>query len=191
MGDENENFSSYLNTINKQIKDIEHLVTEFSNFARMPKPVLKKIDLNKIISRALELHKLSVKKIDFDFSKFKSAAFIEGDDEQLNRVFINIIKNSIESIHEKLSKNVDFKGKINIDIIGDSDYIYVTITDNGVGFGKIDKRKMLTPYFTTKKNGTGLGLAVVTKIINDHNSVIIFNSIENGAKVEITFPKLS
>ena len=64
VGDENENFSSYLNTINKQIKDIEHLVTEFSNFARMPKPVLKKIDLNKIISRALELHKLSVKKID-------------------------------------------------------------------------------------------------------------------------------
>ena len=60
-----------------------------------------------------------------------------------------------------------------------------------MGFGKIDKRKMLTPYFTTKKNGTGLGLAVVTKIINDHNSVIIFNSIENGAKVEITFPKIS
>ena len=191
VGDENENFSNYLNTINKQIKDIEHLVNEFSNFARMPKPVLKKVELNQIISRALDLHKLSVKKIDFNFSKFKSATFIDGDDEQLNRVFINIIKNSIESIYEKISKNVDFKGKINIDIIDDSDYIYVTITDNGVGFGNIDKRKMLTPYFTTKKNGTGLGLAVVTKIINDHNSVIVFNSIENGAKVEITFPKKS
>ena len=48
---------------------------------------------------------------------------------------------------------------------------------------------MRTPYFTTKKNGTGLGLAVVTKILSDHNSLIAFNSITNGAKVEITIPK--
>ena len=48
---------------------------------------------------------------------------------------------------------------------------------------------MLTPYFTTKKNGTGLGLAIVAKIISDHNSTILFNSIENGAKVEIAVPK--
>ena len=50
---------------------------------------------------------------------------------------------------------------------------------------------MLTPYFTTKKDGTGLGLAVVSKIISDHNSVILFNSIKDGAKVEITIPKIS
>ena len=48
---------------------------------------------------------------------------------------------------------------------------------------------MLTPYFTTKKNGTGLGLAIVTKVISDHNSLIEFNSITNGAKVEITIPR--
>ena len=100
-----------------------------------------------------------------------------------------MLKNSIESIQEKRNKNVDFKGKINIDIKDDSDYIYVAIVDNGVGFAHVDKAKMLTPYFTTKKNGTGLGLAIVTKIINDHNSIILFNSIENGAKVEITIPK--
>ena len=48
---------------------------------------------------------------------------------------------------------------------------------------------MLTPYFTTKKSGTGLGLAIVSKIISDHNSLIAFNTIANGAKVEITIPK--
>ena len=48
---------------------------------------------------------------------------------------------------------------------------------------------MLTPYFTTKKKGTGLGLAIVTKVISDHNGSIIFNSIKNGAKVEIILPK--
>ena len=58
-----------------------------------------------------------------------------------------------------------------------------------MGFEKVDKSKMLTPYFTTKKKGTGLGLAIVTKIINDHNATILFNSIKQGAKVEIAIPK--
>ena len=58
-----------------------------------------------------------------------------------------------------------------------------------MGFDQVDKVKMLTPYFTTKKNGTGLGLAVVSKIISDHNSLILFNSVANGAKIEITTPK--
>ena len=58
-----------------------------------------------------------------------------------------------------------------------------------MGFDQVDKKKMLTPYFTTKKKGTGLGLAVVGKIISDHNSLILFNSIANGAQIKITVPK--
>ena len=100
-----------------------------------------------------------------------------------------MIKNSIESINEKKIKNVVFKGKINVDIKVDSDYIIVTIVDNGVGFDQVDKTKMLTPYYTTKKNGTGLGLAIVTKVINDHSSTILFKSVKDGAKIEITLPK--
>jgi len=187
--DENNNFSTYLNTITKQIKDIEHLVNEFSDFARMPKPIMKKIDLNKVILRSLNLLKLSEENIIFEVNENKKNLKIKGDEEQLNRVFINLIKNSIESIHEKKTKNVVFKGKIKVDIKGDSDYIYVEIKDNGIGFDEVNKAKMLTPYYTTKKKGTGLGLAIVTKIINDHNSTILFNSIKDGAQVEITIPK--
>ena len=187
--DGDKDFSNYLNTITKQIKDIEHLLNEFSDFARMPKPILKKVDLNKIISRSVNLHEMSNTDKTFRLSKGKLSSDVSGDEEQLNRVFINLVKNSIESINEKKSKNVDFKGKINIDIRDDSDYIYVTIVDNGVGFNHVNKTKMLTPYFTTKKSGTGLGLAVVTKVISDHNSLIAFNSITNGAKVEITIPR--
>ena len=183
------NFSNYLDTITKQIKDIEHLVNEFSDFARMPKPIMKKINLNKVIARSLNLLKLSEKNIIFDLKNYKSEVFMKGDEEQINRVFINLIKNSIESINEKKIKNADFKGKINVDIKVDSDYIYVTIIDNGMGFKKVDKAKMITPYYTTKKKGTGLGLAIVTKVINDHNATILFNSIEDVAKVEITLPK--
>ena len=187
--DSDNHFSNYLNVITKQIKDIEHLVNEFSDFARMPKPILKKIDLNSLISRSLKLHELSETKIKFVLSEKKTPYNIKGDEEQLNRVFINLIKNSIESINEKKKKAVDFKGKIKVDINEDSDYIYVTVIDNGMGFDQVNKTKMLTPYFTTKKKGTGLGLAIVTKIINDHNSTILFNSIKDGAKVEIIFPR--
>ena len=198
------NFDQAMLEINKKLPDvaiidvkldkgdndgIELLLNEFSDFARMPKPVLKKINLNKLISRSINLHKLSEAEIKFNLSKKNSSIEIDGDEDQLNRVFINLIKNSIESINEKKIKNADFKGKINVDIKDDSDYIYVTVEDNGLGFENTNKEKMVTPYFTTKKNGTGLGLAVVSKIISDHDSVILFNSIEDGAKVEITIPR--
>ena len=189
MNIKDTNFSNYLDTITKQIKDIEHLVNEFSDFARMPKPIFKKIDLNKLIDRSINLHVLSEKDIKFITSKEKKSHFFKGDEEQLNRVFINLIKNSIESINEKKTKNDDFTGKINVEIKEDSDYIYITVIDNGVGFDEANKSKMLTPYYTTKAKGTGLGLAVVTKIINDHNSTILFNSIKDGAKVEILLTK--
>ena len=187
--DGDKDFSNYLNTITKQIKDIEYLLNEFSDFARMPKPILKKVDLNKIISRSVNLHEMSNTDKTFRLSKGKLSSDVSGDEEQLNRVFINLIKNSIESIDEKKSKKADFKGEISIDIKADSDYIYVTIIDNGVGFEQVDKTKMLTPYYTTKKKGTGLGLAIVTKVISDHNGTILFNSIKNGAKVDILLPK--
>ena len=189
VNDSENKFSSYLDTITKQIKDIEHLVNEFSDFARMPKPKLKKINLSKVVSRSLSLLQLSEKDITFTFVGKDSNSYIKGDEEQINRVFMNLIKNSIESINEKKRENAVFKGKINVDIKQDSDYIYVEIEDNGVGFDEDNKKKMLTPYYTTKAKGTGLGLAIVTKIISDHNSAILFNSIKNGAKVEISIPR--
>ena len=175
--EDKEKYIYNLNIILNQIKQIENLVNEFSDFARMPKPVFKKVNLNSLIERSINLHKLSDADIKFQFSKLNSSITISGDEEQLNRVFINLIKNSIESINEKKIKNADFKGKINVDIRGDSDYIYLTIIDNGLGFDQVSKTKMLTPYYTTKKKGTGLGLAIVTKIISDHNGTILFNSI--------------
>ena len=188
VGPEGEKFNSYLNTINKQIKDIENLVNEFSDFARMPKPVLKKIDISNIVFESLKFYELPESKIKFNFSKTKSNFQLKADEKQFNRVFVNLIKNSVESVKEKGSKNVDFKGKINIDIRDDRDYIYVTITDNGVGFSDVDKSKMLTPYFTTKEKGTGLGLAIVSKIINDHNGEILLKSITDGAEVKVKLP---
>ena len=101
-----------------------------------------------------------------------------------------MIKNSIESIHQNVEKGADFNKKISIELNDFDDHITLVIIDNGIGFGVLENniKDILNPYFTTKKNGTGLGLPIVNKIINDHNGKISFLTNEVGAKVEVTFP---
>ena len=103
-----EEFEKYLETINRQIKDIENLVNEFSNFARMPRPILKKINIVDVIKKSLEFIKLSSKS-SINFQNQKKLMLIKGDADQLNRVFINLIKNSEESFIEKIEKNLILK----------------------------------------------------------------------------------
>jgi len=184
-----KNFENYLKTINRQIKDIEHLVNEFSDFARMPKPILKNIDIKKVVVRTVDLHSLSNSSINFSFFCYKEKILIAADEEQLNRVFINLIKNSIESIMDKSKKNGEFAYKIDIEIKEINNYIYCTIDDNGIGFSNENLNKIVKPYFTTKVKGTGLGLAIVNKIINDHDGKINFKPKQDGARVEIILPK--
>jgi len=188
LGHENKDFEKYLETINRQIKDIEKLVNEFSNFARMPRPILKKIDIIKLINKSLDFIKLTSKN-SINLVKKTNNQFINGDEDQLNRVFINLIKNSEESISEHLQKDPNFKGNIDIEIAANNDYIVIRIIDNGTGI--TDAKKAMTPYFTTKNTGTGLGLPIVTKIINEHSGNFLIRNRQDkkGALVTITLPK--
>ncbi len=182
------NFKENLKIINNQIKQIENLVNEFSDFARMPKPILKDNDLIKILNENINLLKEIDKSIIINFKNDYDKILLHCDKEQISRVFFNLIKNSIESIQQKADKNADFKKNIQIEILNNNDHIKVIIIDNGIGLDKINNVKdILNPYFTTKKNGTGLGLSIVNKIINDHEGKLLFFPITNGAKVEIIF----
>jgi len=185
---ESKEFEKYLETINRQIKDIEKLVNEFSNFARMPSPILKKINIVNLIDKSLDFTRMSSKN-SINFSKKIKNAFVNGDVDQLNRVFINLIKNSEESFLEKIEKDPNFKGNIDIEISDNNDYIDCSLIDNGPGI--TDTKKAMTPYFTTKKTGTGLGLPIVTKIINEHSGKLsIINKKDgSGTIVKISLPK--
>ena len=124
----------------------------------------------------------------FFLKKCAGKLLIKGDEEQLYRVFINLIKNSEESMSEKSQNNVDFKGKISVEIEDNNDYISIIQIDNGIGIKDIDK--IMTPYFTTKKYGTGLGLPIVSKIINEHFGDIVVSNNVPGVKIIITLPKI-
>ncbi len=187
----NENkdkFEINLKTINNQIVQIENLVNEFSDFARMPKPVFKYNDLKDVILLNIELLKKLDKDVIFDFNSKKSIKF-NFDYEQISRVVFNLIKNSIESLREKGLKTANLNKNINIEIQDHIDYISLTIIDTGLGFKNINKSELTKPYFTTKTEGTGLGLSIVSKIINDHNGLISFMNLKNGAEVQIKFYK--
>ena len=187
--DEQKNFNENLKIINNQIKQIENLVNEFSDFARMPKPILKDNDLIVILNENIKLLSEIDKTIEIRLTKNKEKIFLNCDKEQIGRVFFNLIKNSIESIHQKTDKDPDFTKKILIEILQNNSHIKFILVDNGMGFKHIDGKikDILNPYFTTKKNGTGLGLSIVNKIINDHNGELNFYSILDGAKIEIIF----
>ena len=188
---QNNDFIKNLQIINKQIKQIENLVNEFSDFARMPKPTFKDNDLILIINDNIKLLNVLDKDIEFKFDFTDQKIIFNSDNEQLSRVFFNLLKNSVESIQEKKLDNPNFKGKIDIVIVDNHDYIEFTVIDNGVGFDNLKNniKNILDPYFTTKEKGTGLGLAIVNKIINDHNGKINFISTKNGAKINIIFLK--
>ena len=183
-----DHFIQNLKIIDNQIKQIENLVNEFSDFARMPKPTLKDNDLIKIIKENISLLTQIDKSIDITLSNNNKEIIFKCDKEQLGRVFFNLIKNSIESIHQKFDKTPNFDKKILIEISNDNGHIQFILEDNGIGFSKDNEiNEILNPYYTTKKNGTGLGLSIVNKIVNDHKGELKFYSIANGAKVEINF----
>ncbi len=190
LNDEKKEFNNYLETINRQIFDIKKLVNEFSDFARMPSPILKKTNILEIINRAINFYKISDKNLDLSLKSIsKENCIINGDSDQLYRVFINLIKNSLEAIQEKKQKYADLQGKITIEINKNNEYIVIKMLDNGTGF--VDTKNITRPYYTTKKDGTGLGLPIVTKIISEHNGDINFVKNSFGAEIAIFLPTFS
>ncbi|WP_440654228.1 ATP-binding protein [Candidatus Pelagibacter sp. HIMB1506] len=189
--DDKKNFDENLKIINNQIKQIGNLVNEFSDFARMPKPILKENNLIQIIEENIKLLNELDNSINITVNTNSKEVFLNSDKEQLARVFFNLIKNSIESIQQRAENDSNLKKIITIEVYEENNHITIILIDNGIGFGifAANIKDILNPYFTTKKNGTGLGLSIVSKIINDHNGKIEFIHLDEGAKIKIDFIK--
>ncbi len=187
--DKQEKYLNNLKTILKQIKQIENLVNEFSDFARMPKPLFKENNLNLVIKENINL----VNKFDNSIkirlvNHLSKEVILKFDNEQFNRLFFNLIKNSVESIQEKVEKDNKTDKNILIEIRQRRDYININVFDTGIGFKNKQTKDIIKPYFTTKEKGTGLGLSIVDKIISDHEGSIKFLNHKKGAKIQIIIP---
>jgi two-component system nitrogen regulation sensor histidine kinase NtrY len=178
-------FENYLNIISRQVEDIGKLANEFSDFARMPNPIKKSNNLKKLIEDSISLYKLSEKKVIFNLVYSSTQDVFKFDLNQISRVLINIIKNSLESIYEKKELDKNLQGKINILIENNNDFIYIIIEDNGVGF-KTTPKNLIVPLTTTKQRGSGLGLSIVSKILHEHGGDLNFIEKSNGAKIKLS-----
>lgn len=157
-------------TIIEQIDTLSSIATEFSNFAKMPKANLEKINVREILLNSIALFQDS-ENIHIDFeNKTPDRAFVLADKEQLLRVFNNLIKNAIQAIPE--GRN----GQIEIGLKEEDQFYIISIKDNGIGINEDAFDKIFVPNFTTKTGGMGLGLAMVKSIIESSNGKIRFET---------------
>ena len=179
----NEIFQNCTNTIIRQVNDIEKLVTEFSNFARMPISKLKSSDIQPLIIQKVNSFKMLNPNIIFSFKSKCKKMIIKYDQSQMSRVLENLIKNAIEA------KTQMKKKKIEIETIKNMNTFEIIIEDNGMGFEN-DVEKLFEPYITHKKGGSGLGLPICKKIIEDHDGDIKLYKSKKllGGAIKITLP---
>ena len=173
------NIAEYSEMIIRQTEVLQRIVDEFSQFARMPEPQKKVININELVKSAVLLQKAVHNDIKFNLHLNDLSSNIFGDSAMLSQALTNLLKNSAESINLSKNKTMNNEKKIGIiDIFTDlnSNFLEIKIIDTGVGLdNKITN--FFEPYVTTKKNGTGLGLAIVRKIIEQHDgSLNVYNS---------------
>lgn len=167
----------------KSVDEIKTLVNEFSNFARMPAIKPESNDLNAIIREALTLYQEAHRGVRFIFDPDNRLPQLKIDRDQIKRVVINILENSLAAMNEN--------GSITISSSFDPELKMAsfTITDDGPGISTEDRPHLFEPYFSTKKSGTGLGLAIVSSIITDHNGFVrVRDNKPHGACFVIELP---
>jgi two-component system nitrogen regulation sensor histidine kinase NtrY len=168
-------------TILKEVSSLKSMVDEFSRFARLPNVKLESGSLNELIKQAVSLYKDREVIIETDLAEGLPNAMI--DEEQLKRVFVNLIENAIEAFDKSQPDK-----RITITTRHDAarDQIAAEVADNGNGISPADFPRLFQPYFSTKGRGTGLGLAIVQRIVIEHGGKIkALSNIPKGAKFVI------
>ncbi len=182
-------FKICTDTITRQVRFIADMVDEFSSFARMREPVLKRENLTEICKQSVFLHNRVYKNISCEFNSddLRIMSFI--DAQLVSQALTNLIKNSAESILRKHKNKKTGKGKISVILEENKDQINLTVCDNGEGIPNKIRPHLTDPYFTTHPTGTGLGLAIVARVIDAHEGYMTFESGKKGeTQVILTMP---
>ncbi|HUE65988.1 MAG TPA: PAS domain-containing sensor histidine kinase [Rhizomicrobium sp.] len=185
-----EVFQQCTDTIVRQVGDIGRMVDEFSSFARMPAPVMRRENAQELLQQAVFLQRVANPAITFSTDVPLAPVWFEGDGRLVAQALTNVLKNAGEGIAARIARGDDEPGKVAIALEPNGAYFAFRITDNGVGLPPEHRHRLTEPYVTTRAKGTGLGLAIVRKIMEDHGGEIILADTESGegAEVTLTFP---
>ncbi|KJS02057.1 MAG: histidine kinase [Desulfobulbaceae bacterium BRH_c16a] len=166
LNEKNSVFDQCTNTIITQVDELKRLVSEFSQFARMPKVQKSPDNLTKLANQTLFLYQEGHKSITFTCSERQPIPIFSFDGEQIKRCLINLLDNAVAVLPD--GGNID----IVLALDEEKENVFLMVYDDGPGISKENKLKLFEPYFSTKKTGTGLGLAIVSTIVSDHNGYI-------------------
>ncbi len=166
LKEENSVFDLCTNTIITQVDELKRLVSEFSQFARMPKVQKSPDNLGKLARSTLFLYQEAHKHISFSCQEISPIPIFSFDAEQIKRCLINLLDNAVAVLPDGGTI------KIELSLDQERENVFIMVHDNGPGISKENKLKLFEPYFSTKKTGTGLGLAIVSTIVSDHSGYI-------------------
>ena len=180
----NKEHIKYINILKEENEKILLLLQDFlaMNKIKIQKEIL---DINMLLEDVVDqlTPLLKGKNIKFDYDVALDEVFIEGDYNRLNQVFINMIKNSVEALDNTKKPKISLNHKI------DGNKFIISIEDNGSGINESDMERIKEPFYTTKKNGTGLGVSLSCEIISAHDGTLeYFSKVNEGTKVVITLP---
>ena len=170
-------------TVLEEVKRLKHIVQEFGEFARLPKPTMAIVQLNGVLDHVLSLYRGIGAEITVKDALDPDLPPMHGDEKMLNQVFINLLKNATEAL-------VDGRGEILVrSFTMDGGRVAVEIRDSGAGIAVGDEEEIFKPYFSRKTDGTGLGLSIVHRIVTDHGGRIEVESINGeGTCFRLIFP---
>ncbi len=175
-----EVFSQCTDTIIRQVGDIGRMVDEFSSFARMPTPVMRRENAQELIQQAVFLQRVANAQITFETHLPRDPVYFECDGRLVAQALTNVLKNAAEGVNARLSQGDDRPGRIVIALEPGEEKIVFRVTDNGVGLPHEHRDRLTEPYVTTRAKGTGLGLAIVRKILEDHGGELILQDAGHG-----------
>jgi two-component system nitrogen regulation sensor histidine kinase NtrY len=162
-------FDQCTDTIVRQVDDIKRMVDEFSSFARMPKAMLEKDDLSQCVRQVLFLMRVGNPDVEFEENLPDEPVIARFDRRLLSQAITNIVKNATEGIAAAKQEGMKEKGRILVSLkITPENIAEIDAIDNGKGLPKENRQRLLEPYMTTRAEGTGLGLPIVAKILEDH-----------------------
>jgi two-component system nitrogen regulation sensor histidine kinase NtrY len=187
-----EVFTQCTDTIIRQVGDIGRMVDEFSSFARMPTPVMRRENAQELIQQAVFLQRVAHPQITFETRIPKDPVYLECDGRLVTQALTNVLKNAGEAVSARIAKGVDATpGRIVIALEPSDAAVIFRVTDNGVGLPHEHRDRLTEPYVTTRAKGTGLGLAIVRKVMEDHGGDIVLQDAgedRHGAEIVLTFP---
>jgi two-component system, NtrC family, nitrogen regulation sensor histidine kinase NtrY len=173
VGEQRESLEQYADVIIRQTNDLRRIVDEFSKFARMPAPECKPMDLSRLLSEAVLLQETAHPEVRFTLDQPDHAVLAHLDGTMINQALTNLLKNAVEAIEERLNKPEAPRdpGEIRVRMTSDPESLVIDIQDNGIGLPDQPQR-LFEPYVTHRARGTGLGLPIVKKIIEEHDGTL-------------------